>query len=96
VGAENLVASVGVAPHKFLAKIASDLRKPDAYVVIEPGQEQSFLDPLSVGRIWGVGKVTGARFSCFNSDSFSAIALTATITLFDRSSSLKIRRESSL
>lgn len=58
----RLVASVGAAPNKFLAKIASDLRKPDGYVVVEPGQEQTFLDPLPVGRIWGVGKVTGQAF----------------------------------
>jgi DNA polymerase-4 len=54
----KLIASVGVAPNKFLAKIASDLGKPDGFVVVEPGQEQTFLDPLPVGRIWGVGKVT--------------------------------------
>ena len=58
----KLVASVGVAPNKFLAKIASDLQKPDGFVVVEPGKEQPFLDPLSVGRLWGVGKVTGAIF----------------------------------
>ena len=52
----RLVASVGVAPNKFLAKIASDLKKPDALVVVEPGQEQEFLDPLPVTRLWGVGK----------------------------------------
>ncbi|MGE0609276.1 MAG: DNA polymerase IV, partial [Pirellulales bacterium] len=58
----QLVASVGVAPNKFLAKIASDLKKPDAFVVVEPDQVQEFLDPLSVGRIWCVGKVTGQVF----------------------------------
>ncbi len=58
----RLVASVGVAPNKFLAKIASDLNKPDGFVVVEPGQEQQFLDPLPVGRLWGVGKVTGGIF----------------------------------
>jgi DNA polymerase-4 len=63
IGAElGLVASVGVAPNKFLAKIASDLRKPRGFVIVEPGQEQAFLDPLPVGRIWGVGKVTGQVF----------------------------------
>jgi DNA polymerase-4 len=55
----RLVASVGVAPNKFLAKIASDLGKPDGFVVVEPDQVQEFLDPLPVGRLWGVGKVTG-------------------------------------
>lgn len=54
----SLVASVGVAPNKFLAKIASDLQKPDGLVVVRPDQIQSFLDPLLVGRLWGVGRVT--------------------------------------
>jgi DNA polymerase IV len=52
----RLVVSVGVAPNKFLAKIASDLKKPDALVVVEPDQAQEFLDPLPVERLWGVGK----------------------------------------
>lgn len=55
----RLVASVGVAPNKFLAKIASDLRKPDALVVVDPDHVQEFLDPLPIGRLWGVGRVTG-------------------------------------
>lgn len=58
----RLVASVGVAPNKFLAKIASDQGKPDGFVVVESDQVQQFLDPLPVGRLWGVGKVTGRTF----------------------------------
>ena len=58
----KLVASVGVASNKFLAKIASDLQKPDGFVIVEPGKEQQFLDTLPVGCLWGVGRVTGRVF----------------------------------
>jgi len=54
----GLVVSAGVASNKFLAKLASDIGKPDGLVVVPPGREQEFLDPLPVGRVWGVGKVT--------------------------------------
>jgi len=57
----NLIASAGVAPNKFLAKIASDWRKPDGLFVIQPDEVDTFLPPLPVGRIPGVGKVTEAR-----------------------------------
>jgi len=57
----NLTASAGVAPNKFLAKIASDWRKPDGLFVIQPDDVGSFLPPLPVGRLPGVGKVTEAR-----------------------------------
>jgi DNA polymerase-4 len=57
----KLTASAGVAPNKFLAKIASDWKKPDGLFVIQPHEVHSFLLPLPVGRIPGVGKVTEAR-----------------------------------
>jgi DNA polymerase-4 len=57
----GLTASVGVAPNKFLAKIASDLRKPDGLVVVEEDGVDALLLPLPVERLWGVGPKTAAR-----------------------------------
>ncbi|MFL5778593.1 MAG: DNA polymerase IV [Chloroflexota bacterium] len=54
----GLTASVGVATTKLVAKIASDLEKPDGLVVVEPGTEAAFLAPLQIGRLWGVGTQT--------------------------------------
>ena len=51
----GLTASAGVAPNKFVAKIASDLEKPDGLVVVESGQEAAFLRDLPLRRLWGVG-----------------------------------------
>ena len=56
-----LTASAGVAPNKFLAKVASDWRKPNGLFVIQPSDVDAFLPPLRVGRIPGVGKVTESR-----------------------------------
>ena len=56
----GLVASVGVAPNKFLAKLASDIDKPNGFRVIYPDEVQAFLDPLPVCRLWGVGKASEA------------------------------------
>lgn len=58
----GLMASVGVAPTKFVAKIASDLDKPNGFVCVAPEQVQAFLDPLPISRLWGVGKATAAVF----------------------------------
>ncbi|MDB5049290.1 MAG: polymerase [Fibrobacteres bacterium] len=54
----GLTASVGVAKNKFLAKLASDAKKPDGIVVVWPEETQAFLDPMPVDRLWGVGKKT--------------------------------------
>ncbi|HEY7937327.1 MAG TPA: DNA polymerase IV [Candidatus Limnocylindrales bacterium] len=59
----QLTASVGVATSKLVAKIASDLRKPDALVVVEPGTEAAFLAPLPIQRLWGVGERTAAALA---------------------------------
>jgi DNA polymerase-4 len=53
--ATALTASVGLAANKLVAKIASDLRKPDGLVVVPPGTEAAFLAPLPVRRLWGIG-----------------------------------------
>lgn len=59
----NLTASAGVAPNKFLAKLASDWRKPDGLFVIQPSEVDAFLLPLAVGRLPGVGKVTEEKLT---------------------------------
>src|SRR5712672_2689013 len=59
----NLTASAGVAANKFLAKLASDWRKPDGLFVIKPEDVDEFLLPLPVGRLPGVGKVTGEKLA---------------------------------
>jgi DNA polymerase-4 len=59
----SLVASVGIAPNKFIAKIASDLDKPDGFVEVKADEIQAFLGPLPVSRVWGVGKATGKELA---------------------------------
>jgi len=54
----ELTVSVGVASNRLVAKIASDLRKPDGLVVVPRGEEAAFLEPLAIERLWGVGAST--------------------------------------
>lgn len=58
---EDLTASVGIAPNKLVAKIASDIEKPDGFVVVKPDEVRAFLSPLPIRRLWGIGKITAKR-----------------------------------
>ncbi|HEY4189486.1 MAG TPA: DNA polymerase IV, partial [Candidatus Limnocylindrales bacterium] len=64
-GEVGLTASVGVATTKLVAKIASELRKPDGLVVVPPGDEAAFLAPLPISRLWGVGGKTAEALRDF-------------------------------
>jgi DNA polymerase-4 len=57
----GITVSAGIAPNKFIAKIASDLNKPNGQYVVTPQQVEGFLQKMPVNRIWGVGKVTAER-----------------------------------
>jgi DNA polymerase IV len=59
----KLTASVGFAPNKFLAKLASDMDKPDGFVVIGPGDIDRILPPMPVTKLWGIGKATAAKLA---------------------------------
>ena len=61
VAATGLTVSVGVATTKLVAKVGSDLRKPDGLVVVQPGEEAAFLAPLEIRRLWGIGPKTADR-----------------------------------
>tara|TARA_R110002096_G_scaffold143328_1_gene299101 strand:+ start:65335 stop:66528 length:1194 start_codon:yes stop_codon:yes gene_type:complete len=62
-GEVGLVASVGIAPSKFVAKIASDIRKPDGLCIIADGEVLAFIHPLPVKRLWGVGAVAQEKLA---------------------------------
>jgi len=64
----RLTISVGVASSKYVAKVASDLQKPDGLVVVSPGTEREFLRDMSVTRLWGVGPKTKERFHTLGVD----------------------------
>ncbi len=66
----GLTVSAGVAGSKFVAKIASDMEKPDGLTVVAPEKERAFLDPLPIERMWGAGKVMQAAFRKFNIRTF--------------------------
>ena len=77
----TLTASAGVAPNKFLAKIASDWKKPDGLFVIKPADIEKFMPPLKIEKIHGIGKVTAKRlhelghFTCADLQALSEIQM---------------------
>lgn len=70
----GLVASVGIAPNKFLAKLASDLQKPDGLVIIPPDRVREILWPLPIRRLWGVGKKTAEKLQNMGYETVGQIA----------------------
>jgi DNA polymerase-4 len=70
----GLTCSVGVAPTKFLAKLASDLCKPEGFRVITAEEARAVLDPLSVSRIWGVGPRTAKRLEALGVSTIGDLA----------------------
>src|SRR5262245_48268274 len=70
----GVTASVGVAPNKFVAKIASDLNKPDGLTVVAPGKVLEMLHALPIERMWGVGPATASRFRSLGVTTIGALA----------------------
>ena len=70
----GLIASVGIAPTKFVAKIASDIGKPDGFVVVNENEMLDFIRPLDVRKIWGVGKVTWKKLEKYGLKTVGDIA----------------------
>ncbi|MGM0604482.1 MAG: DNA polymerase IV [Halobacteriota archaeon] len=77
-------ASVGVAPDMSTAKIASDFEKPDGLTVVPPGSVRSFLDPIPIEEIHGIGPVTASKLDAMGIETAGDIARTARSTLVDR------------
>lgn len=72
----GLTASVGIAANKFLAKLASDLEKPDGFLIISEADKQRILDPLPVSKIYGVGKVTAKNLKKAGIETISQLRQT--------------------
>lgn len=70
----QLACSVGAASNKYVAKVASDLKKPGGIVVVSPGEERAFLAPLPIERLWGVGPKTAERLRADGFDTIADIA----------------------
>ncbi len=79
-----LTASAGLAANKFVAKVASDLRKPDGLVIVPAGEEAVFLAPLAVERIWGVGKVMAGELAALGIRTIGQLQRVASTVLVRR------------
>ena len=77
----GLTVSAGVAPNKFLAKLASDHDKPDGLTRIRAGEAEAFLKPLPVERLWGVGPATAARLRAAGYETIGDVAAAAPAAL---------------
>lgn len=77
----GLTASVGMASNMFIAKVASDLHKPDGLTICAPGHEKEFLAPLPINKLWGVGPKTEARLRAYGFNTIGDIAKCAQETL---------------
>ncbi len=73
----GLTVSAGAAASKFVAKIASDMDKPDGLTVVAPGEEQAFLDPLPIDKMWSAGKVTQAALKQLGIRTFADLRRTS-------------------
>jgi DNA polymerase-4 len=70
----GVTASVGIAPNKYIAKVASDMNKPRGVTMCRPGQERAFLAPLPIERIWGVGPKTAPRLHAYGLRTIGDVA----------------------
>jgi DNA polymerase-4 len=77
----HLPASVGLATNKLVAKVASDFEKPAGCTVVQPGQEATFLAPLAVRAIWGIGPRTAERLQALGIETCGALAAAALLQL---------------
>src|SRR5436190_5924148 len=84
----QLTASAGVAPNKFLAKVASGWKKPDGLTVISPARVEPFLQQLSIDDLWGVGPVTARKLRACGIDRVVDVRAADVQTLRDAVGSL--------
>jgi DNA polymerase-4 len=80
-GETRLAVSVGIAPVKMVAKIASDLAKPDGLLEVQSDEVRAFLAPLPVGRVWGVGPVAQARLAAAGFETLADLAVAEPVRL---------------